>query len=70
MISNDSSISKPTYIFRWIAVIPGAVLCAVLIEFPIHWFLLLIGHVLKTVDYIKGTSKNCLKMQRIEGSDV
>ena len=35
-------MSKLAYILRWIAVLPTAVVCAFLVAFPIHWFVMLI----------------------------
>jgi len=36
------AISKPVQILRWFAVLPGAFLCALVVEFPIHWVVMLI----------------------------
>ncbi|MDD4050548.1 MAG: hypothetical protein PHR28_01435 [candidate division Zixibacteria bacterium] len=35
-------MSKTRAIFRWLAVIPGAVICAFLAAFPIHWAVVLL----------------------------
>jgi len=38
------------YVMRWIAVLPGAILCAILALFPIHWAVMLIKHFWTHVD--------------------
>lgn len=35
--------SIPIQILRWIAVLPGSFLSAVIVSFPIHWLVMLIG---------------------------
>lgn len=40
---NVSEIARLSVV-RWLAVLPGAVLCAFLVEFPIHWAVMLIGY--------------------------
>jgi hypothetical protein len=37
-------MSKVALVGRWIAVLPGSVLCAILAQFPIHWAVMLIKH--------------------------
>lgn len=31
------------YYIRWLAVIPGAVVCAMLVTFPIHWLIVIVA---------------------------
>lgn len=31
------AMSKPVQVLRWLAVLPGAFLCVLLVAFPIHW---------------------------------
>ncbi len=35
-------MTRPVYILRWIAVLPGGLLFAILVMFPIHWAVMLI----------------------------
>lgn len=35
-------MTTPIQVLRWICVLPGAVLCALLVAFPIHWIVMLI----------------------------
>lgn len=37
-------MSRSTYVLRWVAVLPGAVFSALLVEFPIHWAVELIQY--------------------------
>ena len=36
---SEESINKISEIGRWVAVIPGALLCGILVLFPLHWLL-------------------------------
>jgi len=35
-------MSKLVYILRWIAVLPAAIICSLLVMFPIHWLVMFI----------------------------
>jgi hypothetical protein len=37
----DNTISLPGYVLRWICVIPAGLVAAVLVSFPIHWFVMI-----------------------------
>lgn len=37
-------MSRSSYIMRWVAVLPGAFLSAFLVQFPIHWFVMLLQY--------------------------
>ncbi len=38
------AISKSVQALRWLAVLPGAVLCVFIVAFPIHWVVMFIQH--------------------------
>ena len=38
------AMSKTVQVLRWLAVLPGALLCALIVNFPIHWVVMLIQH--------------------------
>ena len=44
MDSVNHQATRRRYILRWIAVLPGALLCVFLVLFPIHWVVMLIRH--------------------------
>lgn len=35
-------MSKLVYVLRWTAVLPAAIVCSILVMFPIHWFVMFI----------------------------
>ena len=49
-INKESSL---IHVFRWFAVLPGSIVCAVLVMFPIHWAVMLIQFACKEGDTIE-----------------
>ena len=53
--------TAPARILRWICVLPGALLCVVLVAFPVHWIVMLIQMFGKSDDsFITVDGKNLL----------
>ena len=54
-------MTTPILVLRWICVLPGAVLCGLLVAFPIHWIVMLIQLFGRSVDsFITIDGKNLL----------
>jgi hypothetical protein len=44
MNTKEHLLTRRVVILRWIAVLPGALAAVIIVLFPIHWFVMLVGH--------------------------
>ena len=57
-------MTRRNYVLRWVAVLPGALICVFLVLYPIHWFVML--QYTNNADYDASDLKVILNPQTLE----